>query len=64
MAVGLRKIAEHATGPGIEFFREQAHVVAAREQTGEKLARFAIAIMSSGEGKHSTKRPAGLVWKG
>ena len=41
----MRKIAEHAPGPGIEFFREQAHVVAAREQTGEKAARFAIAIL-------------------
>jgi hypothetical protein len=29
----------------IELFREQAHVIAAREQTGKELARFGIAAL-------------------
>src|SRR5262249_26280812 len=35
VTIGLRKVAQHAAGQRIEFFREQAHVIAAREQTLE-----------------------------
>ena len=43
MTVGLGKIAQHAAARWIDLFGEQAHVVAAREQTVEQLAGFRIA---------------------
>ena len=45
MAVGLRKIAEHAAGHGIELFRQQAHVIAVRKQTIEQLPRLRITAL-------------------
>src|SRR4029077_15529007 len=34
VTIGLRKIAQHAADQRIELFREQAHIIAALEQTG------------------------------
>src|SRR5262252_3257586 len=45
VTIGLRKIAQHAAGQRIELFCEQAHVVAASEQTGEQFARLGIAAL-------------------
>jgi hypothetical protein len=35
VTIGLRKIAQHAAGQRIKLFREQTHIIAAREQTVE-----------------------------
>jgi hypothetical protein len=35
MAVGLRKITQHAAGERIVFLGEQSHVIATREETIE-----------------------------
>ena len=43
VTIGLRKITQHAAGQRIELFREQAHIIAAREQTLEQFPRFRIA---------------------
>jgi hypothetical protein len=45
VTIGLRKVAQHAAGRGIDLFREQAHVIATRQQTGEQLARLLIAAL-------------------
>jgi len=45
VAIGLRKIPQHAAAPRIELFGEQAHVIAAREQTVEQLAGVRIAVL-------------------
>src|SRR5271165_4042538 len=42
MAVGLRKIAEHAAAGGIELLRKQAHVVASAEQPLEESFRVVV----------------------
>jgi hypothetical protein len=45
MTIGLWKIAKHTPGSRVELFREQAHVIAAQEQTGEELARLEMATL-------------------
>ena len=45
MTIGLRKIAEHASGQRIELFSEQTHVIAAREQPIEELLGFGVSAL-------------------
>jgi hypothetical protein len=45
VAVGLRKVAQHAAGYRIQLFGEQADVIAAREQTIEQTPRFRITAL-------------------
>jgi hypothetical protein len=43
--IGLRKVAQHASGQRIELLREQPYVIAAREQTVEQPPGFLIAAL-------------------
>src|SRR6202035_3742316 len=45
VAVGLRKVAQHAASRGIELLSEQADVIAAREQTIEQPPCFRVAAL-------------------
>src|SRR5690349_6951552 len=45
MAIGLRKVAEHAPGQWIELLGEQADVIAARQQPLEEPPRFGVAAL-------------------
>ena len=42
MTIRLRKVAQHAASHWIELFSKQTHIIAAREQVLEQLARFCI----------------------
>ena len=45
MTIGLWKIAQHTAGQRIKLLREQADVIAAGEQTVEKVARLRVAAL-------------------
>jgi hypothetical protein len=45
VAIGLREVAEHSAGDGIELLGQQSDVVAAREQTLKQPSRIFVSIL-------------------
>src|SRR5262249_28356761 len=45
VTIGLRKITQHPARQRTELFREQSHIIAAREQPREQLARICVAAL-------------------
>src|ERR1700751_6042193 len=47
MAIGLRKIPQHASSPRLKFFHKQADIVAPRQQLFKQLPGLGVAILQN-----------------